>query len=128
MRLGAVELVVAFCLYFIPTVIAVSRKHRNVAGIFFLNLLLGWTILGWIGAFVWSFVSPSQQPRIVTPSQATVVVNNNQYHNQGESYKTRNFEADFDSKMAQLERLKRLYDAGALSESEFAKEKARILD
>jgi hypothetical protein len=40
--------------YFIPAVIAYWRKHRSRGGIMALNILLGWTGLGWIGAFVWS--------------------------------------------------------------------------
>ena len=44
-------------LYFLPTMIAGSR-HPNGGAIFFLNLLLGWTLLGWIGALVWACASP----------------------------------------------------------------------
>lgn len=32
--------------YFVPTVIAMLRRH-NVGGVFLVNLLLGWTFLGW---------------------------------------------------------------------------------
>jgi nitrate reductase gamma subunit len=41
--------------YFLPTIIAKSRAHTSAMGIFVLNLLLGWTILGWIVALVWAF-------------------------------------------------------------------------
>lgn len=41
-------------LYFLPTAIAVLRSHTNLAGIFVLNLLLGWMILFWILALIWS--------------------------------------------------------------------------
>lgn len=40
--------------YFIPTVIAFARKHHNAVAIFVLNLILGWTFLGWVAALVWS--------------------------------------------------------------------------
>jgi Superinfection immunity protein len=40
--------------YFLPTVIAEARGHQNTGMIFLTNLLLGWTILGWIGALVWA--------------------------------------------------------------------------
>lgn len=43
--------------YFIPTIIAAGRKHHNSGAIFALNMLLGWTGLGWIGALVWSCTS-----------------------------------------------------------------------
>lgn len=44
--------------YLGPTIIAMLNKHHNTPAIFVLNLLLGWTILGWIVALVWSFTSP----------------------------------------------------------------------
>jgi hypothetical protein len=44
-------------LYFIPSINAYSRKHKNTAAIFALNLLLGWSFLGWVGALVWSQIS-----------------------------------------------------------------------
>jgi hypothetical protein len=43
-------------LYFLPTIIAFARHHRNAVAIFLLNLLAGWTFLGWVGALVWSLV------------------------------------------------------------------------
>ncbi|MDA7514208.1 superinfection immunity protein [bacterium] len=40
------------CAYFLPTIIGYNCKKAS--GIFFLNLLLGWTFLGWVGAFIWA--------------------------------------------------------------------------
>ena len=40
--------------YFFPTGIAAMRRHPNTLAIFLLNLLLGWTGLGWIGAVIWA--------------------------------------------------------------------------
>jgi threonine/homoserine/homoserine lactone efflux protein len=40
--------------YFLPTVMAEARGHQNSGMIFLANLLLGWTILGWIAALVWA--------------------------------------------------------------------------
>ena len=40
-------------LYFFPTLIALWRRHRQTLAIFVLNLFLGWTLLGWVGALVW---------------------------------------------------------------------------
>lgn len=44
----------AFCIYFLPWMIAGSRGHHNRLAIFMLNLFLGWTALGWIIALVWA--------------------------------------------------------------------------
>jgi DNA-directed RNA polymerase subunit RPC12/RpoP len=42
-------------LYVLPTAIAFIRKHQNAPAIAALNILLGWSCLGWIAALVWSF-------------------------------------------------------------------------
>lgn len=41
-------------LYFTPAIIASNRNHQRHGGILVLNLLLEWTVLGWIVALVWS--------------------------------------------------------------------------
>ena len=48
--------VLIFALYFLPTLIAFLRQHKNKLAIFLLNLLLGWTVLGWVISLVWSVV------------------------------------------------------------------------
>lgn len=40
--------------YFLPTLIAVHREHRNRGAIVVLNLFLGWTLIGWVIALVWA--------------------------------------------------------------------------
>lgn len=46
--------IAAIAAYFFPTIVAASRHHANASAIVVLNLLLGWTVLGWIGALVWA--------------------------------------------------------------------------
>jgi len=48
---------VPLLLYFLPWIIALIRGHHNAGAIFLLNVLLGWTFIGWIVAFIWSFTS-----------------------------------------------------------------------
>jgi len=43
-----------FLLYFLPSILAVARNKRDTTAIFFLNLLLGWTAIGWVIALVWA--------------------------------------------------------------------------
>ena len=43
-----------FAVYFLPSLIAFAREHKNKLAIFLLNLLLGWTVLGWVSSLVWS--------------------------------------------------------------------------
>ena len=47
----------SFILYFLPTTIALMRKHTNSVAIFALNLLAGWMVIGWIIALVWSLTA-----------------------------------------------------------------------
>lgn len=41
-------------LYVAPTILAFRRKHHNRQAIAALNLLAGWTVVGWIAALVWA--------------------------------------------------------------------------
>jgi hypothetical protein len=43
---------VGIVIYFLPAIVA--AKFRNAGAIFVLNLLLGWTLIGWIVALVWA--------------------------------------------------------------------------
>ena len=49
-----VLMVILAVVYFAPTIIAVRGDHKNQGAIAVLNLLLGWTFLGWVAAMVWS--------------------------------------------------------------------------
>jgi hypothetical protein len=54
---GGFALLFLLALYFIPAVVAVKRNHKNSKAIIALDLLLGWTALGWIAALVWSLTN-----------------------------------------------------------------------
>ncbi|RSK50392.1 superinfection immunity protein [Hymenobacter rigui] len=88
-------------IYFLPTILA--RKKRKSTQIFLLNLLAGWTGLGWIGALIWAVSSDTQQTvpvRIVgTASMAD-----------------------------ELTKLQALRANGSLSEEEFNQQRQRLLN
>ena len=42
--------------YFLPAAVAKLLRHERTRAILMLNLLLGWTVIGWIVAFVWAFL------------------------------------------------------------------------
>lgn len=42
--------ILIFILYFAPTAIGALRHHHNIGSIFVINLLLGWTFIGWVVA------------------------------------------------------------------------------
>lgn len=51
---GVAIMLACLALYFLPALIAFARRHHNKAQVLLLNLFLGWTFLGWIGALIWS--------------------------------------------------------------------------
>jgi len=52
--------IILLLFYFLPAFIASIRKHHNGNAITVLNLLLGWTVLGWVAALVWSLTATRQ--------------------------------------------------------------------
>lgn len=52
--LDLITITLIFAVYFLPGFIALARDHKNKIAIFLLNLLLGWTVLGWVSSLVWS--------------------------------------------------------------------------
>lgn len=53
----AIGCFIALAIHFIPTIIAIARRKRNAVWIFLVNLFLGWTVVGWIWALVWSLMT-----------------------------------------------------------------------
>ncbi len=49
--------VISFSIYLVPTFVADGRQHRRLLAIAVLNVLLGWTLLGWAAALVWACTS-----------------------------------------------------------------------
>lgn len=85
-------------LYFLPTIISRTRNHKHMWEIFILNFLLGWTILGWIGCLVWTFVDDDKNKE------------------------------SKENKYEDLERIQKLKEEGVLTEKEFKEEKEKILN
>ena len=54
LALGLLLIAASFPVYFLPTLLAWSGNHRNIGAIAIVNLLLGWTLLGWVAALVWA--------------------------------------------------------------------------
>jgi len=51
-------LIVLSIVYLIPSLIAIGKKYST--GIVILNIFLGWTLLGWLGALIWAVSSPKR--------------------------------------------------------------------
>jgi hypothetical protein len=52
--LAIILVVGALALYFLPAIISSQRNAAHGGGIFVVNLLFGWTIIGWIAALIWA--------------------------------------------------------------------------
>lgn len=60
---GGFMLLILLALYFLPGIIASCRKQAHTGAITALNLLLGWTLLGWVIAFVWACMNQPRQTK-----------------------------------------------------------------
>jgi len=49
-------------LYLLPSYIAACRDAPRFAGILGLNLMAGWTGLGWLATLIWAFVDAKKDP------------------------------------------------------------------
>jgi len=92
-------IVLVGALYFLPAYL--GRKKRQFLPIFLVDLLLGWTVLGWIAALIWA-VSAEKAPAAAVPAAPRAVGD-------------------------ELIKLQTLRTQGALTEEEYQREKARIL-
>ena len=97
-------------IYFIPTIVAIFGRHRRWLMIGLVNLLFGWTVIGWFVALALlatrradprPIPAPPLPPPAPTPSRPT--------------------------RTDELERLASLHDRGVLTDDEFAAEKAKVL-
>lgn len=50
--------------YLLPALIAMARGHNNAFAIFILNLLFGWTFVGWGVALIWSLTDNVRMRRL----------------------------------------------------------------
>ena len=52
-----IAFILMIALYLLPGLIATCNKHANELAVWLLNVLLGWTGLGWVVALVWSVMA-----------------------------------------------------------------------
>lgn len=77
LRYGFEVLLGLLFVYMLPTFVAGQRRHIEMLAIVVLNLLLGWTLLGWAVALVWSLTSnvrPSDAPILATDRVAALIM------------------------------------------------------
>jgi lipid-A-disaccharide synthase-like uncharacterized protein len=70
---GFIYLGLWMMVYFIPYIIAKSKKRANTQAIFWVNALLGFTVIGWLVALFWALtntVSEEQKAAIMARAMA----------------------------------------------------------
>lgn len=95
-----IAFLIGCALYFIPAIVAARRAHKSATAIVLLNFFLGWTLIGWIVAFVWSF------------TEVTQVVNNQLPQSSAD----------------EIQKLAGLRDKGLLTADEFDRKKQQLLN
>lgn len=95
----------ALCLgvYLLPAIVAKNRNHTQIIPILVLNILLGWTLIVWVGCLVWALIKEKDPIIVDNPTQS-------------QSY------------IEELENLADLKNKGILTEEEFTRKKKQILD
>ena len=57
-----IEAILLLVLYFVPTILAKKLHMKDASSIFYVNLVFGWTVLGWILALMWVMTEWIQHP------------------------------------------------------------------
>jgi hypothetical protein len=55
-------------LYLLPTIVAANRRHPSTGPIATINILTGWTFLGWVIALIWSLADTSDVQTAPSPA------------------------------------------------------------
>jgi hypothetical protein len=96
---------VGLFIYFLPALIA--GKKRNATAILWLNILLGWTFLGWVGALIWALKNDPEPP-------AAPYYGFTQDDLDEQEDTSQQLQEDI-----RIKRLKRLRDEGVITQEEF---------
>lgn len=88
--------------YFLPYLVANKKNHTQKRAIYILNVLLGWTFLGWIISLIWACTEPKENNKIVQ-----VVKNDN---------------------AEEIRKYKDLLDSGIITQEEFDSKKTQLLN
>lgn len=56
-----ISVIFGISIFLMPTIVAIVGHKKNATAILVLNLLGGWTGIGWIAALVWAFTAKRQK-------------------------------------------------------------------
>lgn len=101
--LGLILIIIIGAFYFLPTLSAWGKCHRQVGAIFVCNLLLGWTFIGWVVSLIWACTESN-------PPEVIITDKNDNY-----------------SSADELLKLAELKEKGIITQEEFEEKKKQIL-
>jgi len=107
--MGVLLFAILLFIYFIPSIVGYNRS--DFTQIFLLNLLLGWTLLGWVIALIWGAGTEKQGSTSVETSRQAP----------NETHVSKSI-AD------ELNKLLILKDKGLITEEEFMFQRAKLLN
>ncbi|HTA62630.1 MAG TPA: superinfection immunity protein [Bacteroidia bacterium] len=106
---GFFFILLGIALYFLPTIIAWNKSY--ILAIFLINILVGWTILGWIILLIVAFIK-SPQKQIY-------------WHHTVPAADTK---TNYEDVYAAIEKLSNLHKNGIITDAEFAEQKHKLLN
>ncbi|MFC1982441.1 superinfection immunity protein [Chloroflexota bacterium] len=56
-----ISIIFGLSIFLLPTIVAIVGHKNRTTAILVLNLLGGWTVIGWVVALVWAFTSDRQK-------------------------------------------------------------------
>jgi len=63
-----------WALYFVPSIVAYRRGHAQLPLIIAINLVAGWTVIGWIAVLIWSLMGDeAPKPPTIAQSSGPVI-------------------------------------------------------
>lgn len=107
--LGTFGLLLLLILYLVPSFSAYYLKHHNAGAITLLNVVAGWTGIGWLAALIWSFTNPKK----------VVVVN--------QSKSQSSIQPENQTLKVKLTELQELKLEGLITEQEYSERRANLL-
>ena len=57
--IAILAVLLAKAIYFLPSIVALSRNMPAALGVCAVNLFLGWTLVGWLVALAWAVSAPA---------------------------------------------------------------------
>jgi uncharacterized membrane protein (DUF485 family) len=59
-----IELMLIAIIYMLPTLIAYARDIPQRRMITVLNIIFGWTLIGWVATFIWAMSAETEQDEL----------------------------------------------------------------